>query len=420
MALRTSISRSFPNFKYVFHFYTFPSNHVTQELKTVFRGLVFSLNSVLGPDIGGDESTLSKSASAPLSIPGETLYELQQTALKELDSLKRNFDQMEKRIERVKALPEGSRSEVLLKNSLKQVLGTFLQSHLPEFRFMSKQFLATINHPRVKETIQDWQNKKKIQEEEQQRREAEMRDREKFYELQNKGLERDGLFRPAASDALGRPTSASATSVKASSPPNVISPLPDSPAKPRQRLNSHTRSESLTDKILNFFTEETGSAPLFGSSPSSTTSKDPISISLVHPAICPVDGGVELSIRGTSFKPGIRVKIGPADVSPSCITFVDASELKVIAPAISNSGTYALQLRSTQPKFRACRSLTFSLSFQIQMARLRNWKILFSTPTIQPSFPLLPAVEKQVLQQRHRRRLRLAHLHQAPQPLSLL
>jgi hypothetical protein len=313
-----------------------------------------------------------------LSIPGETLYELQETALKELDVLKRNFDQMEKRIERVKALPEASRSEVLLKNSLKQVLGTFLQSHLPEFRFLSKQFLSTISNPRVKGTIAEWQKKKKIQEEEEKRRDSEMRDREKFYELQNKSLERDGITTKPLAAAKPPPTSASASS--------VISSLPESPMKSsssRPRAPSHSRSESLTDKILNFFSEDSAVSSSSSSYSSSNTSDIPISISLVHPALCPIDGGIDLSIRGSGFKQGIRVKIGNVDISPSCISFVDTSELKVIAPAVAAPGTYSLQLKSTRlqslrflPKYYLLITMFFHRHIWIDR-RTRRYSVLY-------------------------------------------
>jgi hypothetical protein len=92
------------------------------------------------------------------------------------------------------------------------------------------------------------------------------------------------------------------------------------------------------------FDEDEPSAPSKATSISGAVDVEPV-ISIVQPALCPIYGGIDLTIRGSNFKPGIKVTIG--DV----VTVRDSSFVFL---------TFAVLLEKAN--FRWCRDLVTSLS----------------------------------------------------------
>jgi len=53
-------------------------------------------------------------------------------------------------MEKIQSLPESNKAEITLKRALKTVMGTFLQQHMPEFRFTSKRLQSCFASPLVR------------------------------------------------------------------------------------------------------------------------------------------------------------------------------------------------------------------------------------------------------------------------------
>jgi hypothetical protein len=164
--------------------------------------------------------------------------------------------------------------------------------------------LEIVNNPKVKKALAEWEKKKVLFEEEQRRRAIENRDKEKFFENQSKSL---------AADTHNRRLDADKAAVRHTTIDGVIGGAAGGDHHHRTEdgggKQTHRRQSSLTDKLRNFLFDEDEAPSKTSSAMGGPVDIEPV-ISIVQPAVCPIYGDIDLTIRGANFRQGIKVTIG--------------------------------------------------------------------------------------------------------------
>lgn len=242
-----------------------------------FRGLVFSLTGT------GEGASASLSAADVVAVMDvDNLFYLQQRACEQRALLERQFRQLEDRLARTQESEPGAPpSDTALRSKIKWAAIDFLRRALPEYKLLAEQLKRFLALPEIAAVVENYAaNKARVEAEEAREEQLQRRLAEHKRHLGGK----------SAASALASGGSSPSVEDKA-----ARSAWEEAPA-----FLQHAASASLST---------TGPPPTSSTSPSTLGTSVPV-ITMVKPAIVPLQGGVSVTVSGEHLTGPCSVRIG--------------------------------------------------------------------------------------------------------------
>eukprot|EP01130_Rhizamoeba_saxonica_P019212 TRINITY_DN9870_c0_g1_i1.p1 TRINITY_DN9870_c0_g1~~TRINITY_DN9870_c0_g1_i1.p1 ORF type:complete len:491 (-),score=76.84 TRINITY_DN9870_c0_g1_i1:37-1509(-) len=281
-------------------------SHISRQMPR-FRGIVYCLTG-----IDGDTETM-RNEHLLVVLDGmemETVLIMKNEACEIMVDLDANFKNLQSRLAKLIRIECNSDTEMQVLMNIKYSTNTFLTSNLPEFNNMGRNLMAFLESPEFNKRVE--RHNKQLLEKKREEKLRERAEREKKRWEEQYGEPFPTIPRP--DEEIQKPI---ATNVP--------------PTEPVQKQSE--RENKLISSVFGIFkpnthgtnsTTDTTNMPLVEDTVEVQEIQDTKpNIKLVKPAILSCNGGIQITIQGRNFMPGIQVVIGDIVVGKSFVELVN-------------------------------------------------------------------------------------------------